>query len=94
MLHVEIDSHAPENTYDVRSDVFAFVAEEEPPFTFPGSAALIFSPLRSVAVPCAFTQALSHRCHEGFLSHDPHREQGMLEEITCNGMSFEAGMHL
>ena len=55
---------------------------------------LISSPLCSIAVPCAFTQASSHRCHEGFSSHDLHREQGMLEEITCNGMSFEAGMHL
>ena len=42
VLHVKIDSHAPENTYDVRSDFFAFVAEEEPPCTVPGSAALNF----------------------------------------------------
>ena len=48
---------------------------------------LISSPLCSVAVPCAFTQASSHRCHEGFSSHDLHREQGMLERITCVDLS-------
>ena len=44
---------------------------------------LISSPLCIIAVPCAFTHALSHRCHEGLSSHDPHREQGMLELIMA-----------
>ena len=38
--------------------------------------------LCSVAIPCAFTQAFSHLCHEGLSSHDLHREQGMLEGAT------------
>ena len=42
----------------------------------------ISSPPRSVAIPCVFTQVFSHRCHEGFSSHDPHREQGMLEGVV------------
>ena len=44
---------------------------------------LISAPLIIVAVPCAFTHALSHGCHEGLSSHDPHREQGMLELTTA-----------
>ena len=48
---------------------------------------LISSPLCSFAVPCVFTQAASHRCHEGFSSHELHSEQGMLERITCVDMS-------
>ena len=39
---------------------------------------LISSPPTSVTIPCAFTHALSHRCQEGFSSHDLHCEQGML----------------
>ena len=50
---VEIDSCTSENIYDVRSCIFAFLAEEEPPFIIPGFAASDFcstvhcrSPLR------------------------------------------------
>ena len=57
---VEIDSCTSENTYDVRSCIFAFLAEEEPPFIIPGFAASDFcstdhcrSPLRIHT--CTFT---------------------------------------
>ena len=76
----------PEDTYDARSGFFALVAEEEPPCTIPGSATSNFFSTVQLRV---FTQASSHRCHEGFSSHALHSEQGMLERITCVDMSRE-----
>ena len=51
---------------------------------------LTSSPLCSFAVPCAFTQAASHRCHEGLLSHVLRNGQGMLERVVVSGKDSKA----
>ena len=60
LVFSEIDSCTSENIYDVRSFIFACLAEEEPPFSIPGFAASDFcstdqcrSPLRIHT--CTFT---------------------------------------
>ena len=81
------DPYFPEDTYDVRSVFLHWLQKKNHHVPSQDLLHLISSPLCSFAVPCVFTQAASHRCHEGFSSHELHSEQGMLERVTCVGMS-------